>query len=155
MSVERVNNGTTLVDDAGRTMGEIVQSVKRVADLMNEISAASGEQRTGIEQVNQAVTQMDEVTQQNAALVEEASAAAQSLSAQAKALRELVSVFNIGAAARAGDAVAEPTEAGATAARAAPSKPSLSMVRAPVAPVRKPPRRKPVPATPEGDWSAF
>jgi methyl-accepting chemotaxis protein len=155
VSVERVNNGTTLVDDAGRTMGEIVQSVKRVADLMNEISAASGEQRTGIEQVNQAVTQMDEVTQQNAALVEEASAAAQSLSAQAKELRELVSVFNIGAAVRADDAVAESMGAGATAPRTASSRPSLSMVRAPAAPKRKPARREPVPATADGDWSAF
>ncbi|WP_310631042.1 methyl-accepting chemotaxis protein [Paraburkholderia sp.] len=101
-SVERVNNGTALVDDAGRTMGEIVQSVRRVADLMGEITAASGEQRTGIEQVSQAVSQMDEVTQQNAALVEEASAAAQSLSTQAGALRELVSVFKVSSSGSVG-----------------------------------------------------
>jgi methyl-accepting chemotaxis protein len=97
-SVQRVHAGSQLVDEAGRTMGEVVQSVKRVTDLMGEISAASGEQHTGIEQVNQAVMQMDEVTQQNAALVEEASAAAQSMAAQSGTLRELVSVFRISAA---------------------------------------------------------
>ena len=96
-SVQRVQVGSQLVDEAGRTMGEVVQSVKRVTDLMGEISAASGEQHTGIEQVNQAVMQMDEVTQQNAALVEEASAAAQSMAAQSGTLRELVSVFRISA----------------------------------------------------------
>jgi methyl-accepting chemotaxis protein len=96
-SVQRVHAGSQLVDEAGRTMGEVVQSVKRVTDLMGEISAASGEQHTGIEQVNQAVMQMDEVTQQNAALVEEASAAAQSMAAQSGTLRELVSVFRISA----------------------------------------------------------
>lgn len=97
-SVDRVNSGSALVNDAGRTMVEIVQAVKQVADLMGEISAASGEQHTGIEQVNQAVMQMDQVTQQNAALVEEASAAAQSMAAQSGTLRELVSVFRLNAA---------------------------------------------------------
>jgi methyl-accepting chemotaxis protein len=94
-SVERVNSGTALVDEAGRTMSEIVQSVRQVSDLMGEISAASGEQHTGIEQVNVAISQMDEVTQQNAALVEEASAAAQSMAAQSASLRELVAVFKV------------------------------------------------------------
>jgi ABC-type transporter Mla subunit MlaD len=89
--------GSQLVDEAGRTTSEVVQSVKRVTDLMGEISAASGEQHTGIEQVNQAIMQMDEVTQQNAALVEEASAAAQSMAAQSNTLRELVSIFTIDA----------------------------------------------------------
>jgi methyl-accepting chemotaxis protein len=157
VSVERVNNGTALVDDAGRTMVEIVQSVKRVADLMNEISAASGEQRTGIEQVNQAVTQMDEVTQQNAALVEEASAAAQSMSSQATALRELVSVFNIGAAGRTASAsaasTAAPMVASATVKRAVVSRPAA--VRAPAAPLPKAERREMAAATSDDDWQTF
>ena len=94
-SVSRVENGSELVDQAGRTMGEIVEAVKRVADIMGEISAASEEQSSGIEQVNQAVSQMDEVTQQNAALVEEAAAAAESLEEQAQRLTEVVSVFRV------------------------------------------------------------
>lgn len=94
-SVERVSSGTALVDEAGRTMGEIVQAVAQVSNLMGEISAASGEQHTGIEQVNVAISQMDQVTQQNAALVEEASAAAQSMAAQSASLRELVAVFKL------------------------------------------------------------
>ena len=73
-SVSRVDAGTQLVDEAGKTMEEVVTSVKRVTDIISEISAASQEQSSGIEQVNQAITQMDEVTQQNAALVEEAAA---------------------------------------------------------------------------------
>lgn len=94
-SVAKVSVGAELVEEAGRTMSEVVQSVKRVADLMGEISAASSEQHTGIEQVNVAVSQMDEVTQQNAALVEQASAAAQSMAQQSGALRDLVSVFRL------------------------------------------------------------
>jgi len=94
-SVSRVDAGSKLVEEAGITIGEIVQSVKQVTDIMNEISAASDEQSTGIEQVNQAVTQMDQVTQQNAALVEEASAAAHSMAEQAQALREAVAVFKV------------------------------------------------------------
>ncbi|MFL9944111.1 methyl-accepting chemotaxis protein [Paraburkholderia graminis] len=94
-SVAKVEAGTTLVDNAGTTMKEVVDSVKRVTDLMGEIASASVEQHTGIEQVNQAVMQMDEVTQQNAALVEEASAAAQSMASQSGTLRQLVSVFRL------------------------------------------------------------
>jgi len=97
-SVKKVSVGTSLVDEAGRTMADVVQSVKSVTDLMGEISAASTEQQTGIEQVNQAVMQMDEVTQQNAALVEQASAAAQSMASQSSALREMVSVFRLSGA---------------------------------------------------------
>ncbi|RUN82606.1 methyl-accepting chemotaxis protein [Pandoraea apista] len=95
-SVGRVENGSALVAQAGQTMDEIVQAVKRVTDIMGEISAASAEQSSGIEQVNRAVTQMDEVTQQNAALVEEAAAAAGSLEDQAHRLRDAVSVFRVG-----------------------------------------------------------
>lgn len=92
-SVTKVDEGTKLVDEAGSTMDEIVTAVKRVTDIMSEISAASQEQSSGIEQINQAVTQMDEVTQQNAALVEEASAAAESMKEQSKVLIQAVSVF--------------------------------------------------------------
>ncbi|MDM0037370.1 methyl-accepting chemotaxis protein [Variovorax sp. J22P271] len=92
-SVDKVDAGSVLVGEAGRTMEEIVGSVKRVTDIMGEITTASQEQTSGIEQINQAITQMDQVTQQNAALVEEASAAAQSLQEQAESLVHAVSVF--------------------------------------------------------------
>ncbi|MCP3021647.1 methyl-accepting chemotaxis protein [Cupriavidus basilensis] len=94
-SGQRVESGTKLVAEAGQTMGEIVNAVKRVTDIMNEISAATQEQTSGIEQVNQAVTQMDQVTQQNAALVEEAAAAAGALEEQAQKLNGVVSVFRL------------------------------------------------------------
>ncbi|AJZ74909.1 methyl-accepting chemotaxis protein [Pandoraea apista] len=101
-STRQVSEGAKLVAEAGSTMDEVVHAVKRVTDLMAEIAAASTEQRTGIEQVNQAVMQMDTVTQQNAALVEEASAAAQSMAAQSGGLRELVSIFTLEGAANQG-----------------------------------------------------
>lgn len=94
-SVEKVESGAKLVNDAGLTMQEIVTAVKRVTDIMAEISAASIEQSSGIEQVNNAISQMDDVTQQNAALVEEAAAAAESLEEQAHALAKAASVFKI------------------------------------------------------------
>jgi methyl-accepting chemotaxis protein len=94
-SVEKVEDGTRLVDQAGKTMEEIVNAVKRVTDIMAEISAASSEQSAGIEQINQAITQMDDVTQQNAALVEEAAAAAESLEQEAQSLSHSVSVFKL------------------------------------------------------------
>jgi len=94
-SVQKVESGSKLVGEAGSTIREVVQQVKRVTDIMSEISAASMEQSSGIEQVNTAVTQMDEVTQQNAALVEQAAAAAESLQEQAEALADTVSVFRL------------------------------------------------------------
>ncbi|MBB3924251.1 methyl-accepting chemotaxis protein [Xanthomonas arboricola] len=94
-SVQRVADGSALVHSAGKTMSEVVTSVQQVTDIMGEISAASQEQSVGIEQVNQTITQMDETTQQNAALVEEATAAARSLEEQAVQLTEAVAVFNI------------------------------------------------------------
>ncbi|HEX3635786.1 MAG TPA: methyl-accepting chemotaxis protein [Paraburkholderia sp.] len=94
-SAAHVNEGSKLVDETGGTIDEVVASAKRVASLMNEIAAASEEQHAGIEQVNRAVAQMDDVTQQNAALVEEASAAAQSLAAQSNGMREAVTVFKL------------------------------------------------------------
>ncbi len=95
-SVERVEQGTALVDRAGVTMTEVVTSIKRVTDLMGEISAASNEQSAGVSQVGEAVVQMDQVTQQNAALVEEMAAAASSLKSQAQDLVQTVAVFNLG-----------------------------------------------------------
>ncbi|SHH04363.1 methyl-accepting chemotaxis protein [Massilia sp. CF038] len=95
-SVEKVDAGGKLVDQAGVTMEEIVQSITRVTDIMTEIAAASAEQTMGIEQINTAITQMDEVTQQNAALVEEAAAAAGSMQEQAATLAEVVSIFKLG-----------------------------------------------------------
>ncbi|MCC4608506.1 methyl-accepting chemotaxis protein [Xanthomonas campestris] len=97
-SVQRVAEGSALVHSAGTTMTEVVASVQRVTDIMGEISAASQEQSAGIEQVNQTVTQMDETTQQNAALVEEATAAARSLEEQAVHLTDAVAVFKTDAA---------------------------------------------------------
>ncbi len=94
-SVEQVAVGNRLVEEAGSTMGEVVDSVKRVSAIMNEIMNASSEQATGIEQINIALTQMDQVTQQNAALVEEAAAAAESMREQAEALVGAVSVFKL------------------------------------------------------------
>ncbi len=94
-SVERVEHGTTLVDQAGVTMTEVVSSIRRVTDIMGEISAASSEQANGVSQVGEAVTHMDQATQQNAALVEEMAAAASSLKSQAQELVQLVSTFQI------------------------------------------------------------
>jgi methyl-accepting chemotaxis protein len=106
-SVANVDSGTKLVDAAGKTMSEVVSSIQRVADIMGEITAASQEQSAGIEQVNHAITQIDQVTQQNAALVEEAAAAAASMQEQAERLRQTVLAFR--------------TDDGATAQRVAAS----------------------------------
>ncbi|WP_312519259.1 methyl-accepting chemotaxis protein [Massilia sp.] len=97
-SVQKVEAGTTLVDNAGATMADIVQSISRVTDIMSEISHASDEQTAGIEQVNEAINEMDQVTQQNAALVEQASAATEAMQQQAAQLADLVSVFRTGGA---------------------------------------------------------
>jgi len=94
-SVDKVDTGSKQVGQAGATMDEIVQAVKRVTDIMAEISAASHEQSAGIEEVNQAIVQMDNVTQQNAALVEEATAAAESMQGQSETLKQTVSFFTL------------------------------------------------------------
>ncbi|PBS11887.1 methyl-accepting chemotaxis protein [Lysobacteraceae bacterium NML93-0792] len=115
-STSKVSDGAALAGEAGRTMGEIVASVRQVTDIMAGIATASQEQAAGIEQVNESITRMDETTQQNAALVEEASAAARAMQEQASALDDTVAVFRIHAAApparppvaRAGRAVPEP-----------------------------------------------
>jgi methyl-accepting chemotaxis protein len=101
VSVEKVESGAALVQNAGITMGEIVSSVRRVTDIIGEISAAASEQSQGIGQVNVAVTQLDQMTQQNAALVEESTAAAESLKDQASRLAEVVGAFRLGAGPQA------------------------------------------------------
>ncbi|WP_250472315.1 methyl-accepting chemotaxis protein [Caballeronia sp. GAFFF1] len=152
-SVARVQSGTTLVDEAGRTMNEIIGAVQRVTDIMGEIAAASAEQTTGIEQVSRAVTQMDEVTQQNAALVEEAAAAAQSLEDQAARLRQAVAVFQVTeGAGLAASSLQVPATVSAKPKRVAPPAPT-----APTAPTVKPAASaKPAAlSTAGGDWETF
>jgi methyl-accepting chemotaxis protein len=95
-SVERVEQGSALVDKAGETMTEVVTSIRRVTDIMGEISAASNEQASGVSQVGEAVSQMDQATQQNAALVEQMAAAASSLKTQAGEMVGTVALFKIG-----------------------------------------------------------
>ena len=146
-SVEKVEGGTKLVDEAGKTMEEIVTAVKRVTDIMSEISAASMEQSSGIEQVNQAITQMDEVTQQNAALVEEAAAAAESLEEQAQNLMESVSIFKLA-----------DSGSGAMHAKrvAAPAHKSTPAISAPVAkPVRTAGAKPKSNASSDESWEEF
>ena len=99
-SVERVEAGTALVDQAGATMTEVVTSIKRVTDIMGEISAASSEQSAGVAQIGEAITQMDQATQQNAALVEQSAAAAESLKGQAQHLVQAVAVFKLSQASK-------------------------------------------------------
>src|SRR5258706_8885941 len=94
-SVQKIHDGSSLANEAGKTMSEVTQAVARVTDIMGEIAAASTEQSRGIEQVNQAITQMDEVTQQNAALVEEAAAASKSLEDQGRQLNQAISFFRL------------------------------------------------------------
>jgi len=106
-SVEKVGAGSKLVGEAGATMGEVVSSVQRVTDIISEISLATQEQSAGIDQINMAISQMDHVTQQNAALVEEAAAASAALEEQAARLMEVVSVFKLDAAAIAALGVGE------------------------------------------------
>ncbi|WP_448477853.1 methyl-accepting chemotaxis protein [Pseudoxanthomonas mexicana] len=143
-SVDKVADGSKLVNQAGATMGEIVASVQRVTDIMSEISAASQEQSAGIEQVNQTITQMDETTQQNAALVEEASAAARSMEEQAQALSESVSVFKLHAHAAPVAAARQPARSAPAAS--VPAKPAAR----PAAPAAL------EPALAEGDdWQEF
>ena len=176
-SVERVEQGTLLVDKAGTTMTEVVGAIRRVTDIMGEISAASSEQSQGVSQVGEAVTQMDQVTQQNAALVEEMAAAAGSLSHQAQALVGAVAVFKLStdqARASQGSAPAAhpaPAAAPASAARgggagsmapkkilalrAAPTSPAHKAAAAPSPAAPTAQARKPVAAGAEDDWESF
>jgi len=120
-SVDKVEIGSRQVDQAGETMNEIVQAVKRVTDIMAEIAAASSEQSSGIEQVNQALVQMDEVTQQNAALVEEAAASAEAMQEQTLAMTAAVHVFKLNKAKASNQTkAAKPVIAPPVATRAVP-----------------------------------
>ena len=120
-SVDKVATGARLVDQAGSTMTEVVESIKHVTDIVSEISAASQEQTSGIEQVNQAISQMDQVTQQNAALVEEAASAAEAMQEQAAHLSDAVSIFRLDSTHQA------LATAPAPATTASPASPSISI----------------------------
>jgi methyl-accepting chemotaxis protein-1 (serine sensor receptor) len=165
-SVERVQAGSALVDEAGRTMTEIIGAVQRVTDIMGEIAAASEEQSSGIDQVARAVTQMDEVTQQNAALVEEAAAAASSLEEQAAKLRTTVSVFQVDEAGGSFAATPAKRVVRQPAPVAAPRKVAPSMPVAAPAPAAPAAASTPAPAraaaapqkaaaTSDADWETF
>jgi len=159
-SATKVDSGSKLVEDAGQTMAEVVASVKRVTDIMSEITAASMEQSTGIEQVNEAIVQMDQVTQQNAALVEESAAAAESMEEQARQLAQAVSVFKL-----AGAAAADPTrtaiERAQVAAKAQPAVAKAHGAKSPPAPTPAP-KSAPAPklaakakAEADDEWAEF
>jgi methyl-accepting chemotaxis protein len=139
-SVERVESGTTLVDQAGATMSEVVSAIKRVTDIMSEISHASAEQRAGVEEIGDAVRQMDQSTQQNAAMVEEVAAAAGSLKTQADQLVQAVSVFQLSAAGPVR------TPSFASMKPAASSAPVAAAVHSPKPVAAKPMAPRPAPA---------
>ena len=153
-SVEKVDAGSKLVDHAGVTMKEILDSVRRVTDIMGEISTASIEQTSGIEQVNQAISQMDEATQQNAALVEQVAAASEALREQAGTLSEAVSVFKVDTTHRARVQLAPSPKPAAVARKAvvghASKKKALRLAKVTPDTVNKPP------ASAVGDdWEEF
>jgi len=161
-SVSKVESGSKLVDQAGGTMHEVVESIQRVTDIMAEITSASQEQTAGIEQINVAISQMDNVTQQNASLVEEAAAASEALQEQAGKLADLVSVFRIDGVQGRVVPVAAPKVAPKTPAAVA--KPAAPAQRRPVlakpqaassaASAASKPVKAAVPAG-EGDWEEF
>ena len=167
-SVERVEHGTALVDQAGTTMTEVVDSIKRVTDIMGEISAASGEQSMGVQQVGEAVTQMDQATQQNAALVEEMAAAASSLKSQAQDLVQVVSAFKVDVGSGVGysSTVTAPrapvaSKPAAPARQPAPMRKLASAPAKPAAASAALPKpvstatAKPTPAGGDDDWETF
>jgi methyl-accepting chemotaxis protein len=157
-SVERVGAGARLVDEAGTTMEEIVSSVKRVTDIMAEISHASQEQSIGIESVNRAIGEMDEATQQNAALVEQATSAAASLQNEAHTLAEVVSVFKLDAAHTIAPApVKAPTPRSATSARSRPAiaKPAPAPARATAKAAPAARSKQVAPANSADEWETF
>ena len=165
-SVQNVEQGSHQVGQAGQSMGEIVESVRRVSDLIGEITASTTEQRDGIGQVNQAVANLDQMTQQNAALVEQASAAAASMSEQAQRLAQVVSVFNVGAYASqaAAPARSNARPAHAPAPRPVAAKPAHKPLPKPAAKATPAPAAAriatpPKPAAPaaggQDDWESF
>ena len=169
-SVERVELGSAMVDQAGETMAEVVQSIRRVTDLMGEINAASSEQASGVAQVGEAVTQMDQATQQNAALVEEMAAAAGSLSTQAQELVHAVAVFKLDAslagtggysapaprpAPRPAAPAPAPARVAATPRASAAAKPTSPAKAALQAPAAKPVARPAAAPSNNDDWESF
>jgi methyl-accepting chemotaxis protein len=153
-SVGKVTEGTKLVDESGKALAEIVVRVKKVTDVMAEIASSSREQASGIEQVNKAITMMDDVTQQNAALVEEASAAAQALTEQASNLTQLISRYRVGESGAADEATQAPARPAPAAAveRRAPTRPMTGKKR-PVAVAAAPARANGAAAAEE--WKDF
>ena len=151
-SVEKVDAGSKLVDQAGATMNEIVESVRRVTDIMGEIMSAAKEQTSGIEQINEAISQMDQVTQQNAALVEEAAAASQSMQEQSATLAKTVSVFKLDArqvdapVERTVTAVAAPRSAAPAIKRKATAAPAIRLAS---------PKKQYSAAGSANDWEEF
>jgi methyl-accepting chemotaxis protein len=166
-SVGRVEQGTSLVNQAGNTMQDVVTAIRRVTDIMGEISSASTEQSSGVAQVGEAVTQMDQATQQNAALVEESAAAAESLKLQARQLVEMVSFFKLDATAAATSTSTSKSldarSASQTAAIIKKISQQASTVRSAPAPQPKPaakPAKKSNPSSNElasagMDWESF
>ncbi|GAB3410236.1 methyl-accepting chemotaxis protein [Massilia agilis] len=146
-SVEQVNQGTELVQRAGATIKEVVDSVARVTDIMAEITAASREQSAGIDQVNEAITHMDRATQENAALVEEAAAAAASMQEQSARLAAAASRFRLGA----GQSVPAPVAPRAVAKTAPPTRRIAQKATA----AKRPARREPELAAAGGEWEQF
>ena len=170
-SVEKVENGSRQVQDAGATMGEIVSSVQRVNDIIQEISTAASEQSKGINQVNSAVVQLDQMTQQNAALVEQSTASAESLKDQAGRLNDVVARFRLDSSMAAAPA---PVTAAPSLSRAEPLSPSATPApgsaalkrpaakpMAPAAGTAEPPAARPAPAKAEAtapaddEWETF
>ena len=149
-SVDKVGEGTKLVDMSGQTLDEIVTSVKKVSDIVAEIAAASQEQSTGIEQVNKAVMQLDQVTQQNAALVEEAAAASEAMDEQARGLRELMNFFKSGDAAVSVDHA--PTR---TKASEKPNPASARPAAKPAAAPRSSRSNRPPAKSDDSEWQEF
>ncbi|MFM0175452.1 methyl-accepting chemotaxis protein [Paraburkholderia sediminicola] len=154
-SVQKIQDGSSLANEAGKTMSEVTHAVARVTDIMGEIAAASTEQSRGIEQVNQAITQMDEVTQQNSALVEEAAAASKSLEDQGRQLNQAISFFRLDAGAITPATGGSASPANRPVARAA--RPATGQPAAPTRPVAVPVFMAPAAATAgKGQgWDAF
>jgi methyl-accepting chemotaxis protein len=155
-SVGKVTEGTKLVDESGKVLAEIVTRVTKVTDVMAEIASSSREQASGIEQVNKAITMMDEVTQQNAALVEEASAAAQALSGQAANLTQMIARYQVGGgnADEAPRAAARPPAAARLVERRAPTRPMTGKKRPASSAAAAAPQR-PAPSAGDEQWKEF
>ncbi len=160
-SVDKVASGTQLVSDAGATMNDIVQSVRRVADVIGEITSAASEQSTGIAHVNQAIANLDQMTQQNAALVEQSAAAAESLRDQANQMAQAVSVFKVGGSAAQQRPARDITPRSQPLTYQRPqAKPKAALAPAPRKPlaVAAPAKPKAAPAASsagESDWESF